>query len=128
VTASLPRFCRVTDVDLQIDIGTLWSSDLDVYLSHDEVVDSELFTDVCGNDDNIQAILDDDAAERIGSVCPVADFNRYATESGAGLNAFDGERGDGDWILRVDDDFGPSISTLEDWVLRIETEGVAPEP
>jgi subtilisin-like proprotein convertase family protein len=114
--------CAIADVDLTLDISHTWDADMNVSLTSPEGTDSQMFSGICGASDNVQAILDDDAATPIGSVCPPAGFARYTTQSGTGLDLFDGEDPAGEWELEIADTVGADAGTLNDWVLTIELE------
>ncbi|HRA19889.1 MAG TPA: hypothetical protein PLZ56_05560, partial [Anaerolineae bacterium] len=110
--------CRVTDVDLQIDITHPRTEDLDAYLTHGTVTESELFSDLCAGNAlgiNLQAVLDDDVSPGIGAaVClnAVGGSRRQATEGGGGLNAFDNQGAGGAWTLKIQDDLAGNSGRL----------------
>jgi hypothetical protein len=118
----LNQDCVVVDVDVALDISHTWYGDLFVDLSNEDVASSELFSDICGNFDNMQVTLDDDAAAPIGSVCAAPLTGTFTTESGDGLNDFEGTRASGRWRLDIFDDFPTDDGTLNDWTLRLQTE------
>ncbi len=118
---SLPGQCVVEDVNLILNIEHDVLQDLDVFLEHIDTR-SEMFTDICGFEENLSATLDDDAAAAIQSSCPPNDGGDYTTESGTGLDAFDGMDPKGLWKLTVDDDFESAvgIGRVIDWKLEID--------
>jgi uncharacterized repeat protein (TIGR01451 family) len=116
VTAS--SACKVTDVDLALDITHPRTEDLDIFLTHGSVTDSELLTDLCAGNAlgiNLQAVLDDDTTPGIGTAAclnAVGGGRRQATESGNGLTAFDGQGAGGSWTLKIQDDTLGSVGRL----------------
>ena len=118
----LNRDCVVVDVDVDLDISHTWYGDLYIDLSSEEVANSELFTDICGNFDDMLVTLDDDAARPMGSICASPLVGTFTTESGSGLDAFDGTQAAGRWRLDIFDDFPADDGTLNDWTLRLRTE------
>ncbi len=122
----VPGQCKVEDVDLFLEIEHDVLQDLDVFLDHAQVR-SEMFTDICGFEANVLTTLDDDALAPITTMCPPIDDGHYQTESGTGLNRFDGIDPKGPWTLMIDDDFESTIGTGEvvGWKLVL-TIGEAP--
>ncbi|MCB0217174.1 MAG: hypothetical protein KDH92_11090 [Chloroflexi bacterium] len=118
---SLPGQCVVADVNLTLNIEHDVLQDLEVYLEHIDTR-SEMFSDICGFEADLLATLDDDATRAIQATCPPVDGGRYTTESGSGLDAFDGLDPKGLWKLIVDDDFESNvgIGRVIDWQLEID--------
>ncbi|MBK6768224.1 MAG: DUF11 domain-containing protein [Ardenticatenales bacterium] len=115
--------CQVADVDITLDIQHTWNNDIVIDVSSPAVADVVLAGQICGADDNMQAIVDSDAAAPLGSVCPPAGFLRY-TPGGAGsapdgLDAFDGRNPDGTWILSVNDLVGGDGGAVRGWSVDI---------
>jgi hypothetical protein len=113
--------CQIVDVNVTLDLNHTWIGDLTVDLTSPEGTQSEMFSGICGNFDNVMAILDDDAATPIGSVCAPLGFASYRTESGTGLDIFDGENPGGTWELDINDGVGGDAGTLNDFVITVET-------
>ncbi|MCL1474338.1 S8 family serine peptidase [Argonema antarcticum] len=112
----------IEDVNVKININHTWDSDLDVYLTSPSGNEIELFTDVGGSGDNFNnTTLDDEAATSIPT--GLAPFSgSYKPEEL--LVALDGENPNGVWTLKVIDDAGADVGTLNSWSLEIAT----PEP
>jgi len=115
--------CVVADVNVTLDIQHTWNHDLVVDVAGPGVPNVRLVNQICGADDNIQAVLDSDAATAIGSVCPPAGF-QAVTPGGAGtapgaLNAFDGRDATGQWTLRVSDLVAPDGGVVRGWSVDI---------
>jgi hypothetical protein len=126
---NVPGRCVIEDVNLaDLDITHPWAGDLSLVLEH-RGTRGEMFSDVCGPDDDFDLTLDDDDPEGNG---PVLDFGdacagtgpvgaglTWMTESGTGLNTFDGGKVTGDWLLEITDDFSGDAGTLNGWTLEI---------
>ena len=121
--------CEVRDVNIELDITHTFSADLDVSLVH-AGTSSQLFTDVCGTDDDVLVTLDDDDPAGLGNIgnglsCagtgPVGGGQTFTTESGSGLDAFVGETASGVWRLQIVDDAAGDSGDLNAWSLSIET-------
>ena len=77
-------------------------------------------TDCCGcSGDNMDVILDDEAAESIEDFCPPPSTGTYYPDPGA-LAAFDGLDAAGDWTLCVNDNAGADTGILVAWSLHFE--------
>ena len=125
VSVDVPAGCVIQDLDVRLDITHGRNADLDVFLAHSAIPFGAvnyrpLFNDVCGSTANVRAILDDEAMQPIGSVCPPAGFQRYRTQSGATLRSFYGGPARGEWILRVDDDMAGFSGRLEGFTLEFK--------
>jgi subtilisin-like proprotein convertase family protein len=115
---TVPDSFTIQDVDVELNIEHTYDGDLDVHLTHNGVT-VELFTDVGGNGNNVNAVLDDEADESItdGSA-PFA--GRYRPEGS--LSDFDGLNASGLWELKVADDDSIASGTLISWKLIVETD------
>ncbi len=120
INVSIPGTCTIEDIDVTLDLNHTWIGDLDVDLTSPEGTPSELFNAICGNFDNLMAIVDDDAATPIGSVCSPLDFQRYTTQTGFGLDIFDGEIANGTWQLDINDLVGGDSGQLNDWEITLQ--------
>ena len=112
--------CEIVDVDVSLDLNHTFNADLDVDLTSPAGTRSRLFDDVCGGSDNMQVVLDDDAASPIGSVCPPTGFAAFTTENGIALDLFDGELAGGEWRLDITDDAGGDTGRLNGFEVRLE--------
>ena len=120
--ANVPANCFITDIDIVLDVQHEWIADLDVDLVSPGVdsIRSRLFEDICGNFDDMNVLLDDDAASPIGSVCASPLTGVFTSETGTALDAFDGHLGGGDWVLIIEDDFNGSSGQLQGAELRLK--------
>ncbi len=129
VNVAVPANCRVSDIDVRLDIQHMNDGDIALSLAHGKIPPSALnfkplFANICGASDNIQAVLDDDAPSAIGSVCPPAGFFRYRSQGGT-LEDFEGEFGLGEWILRAADTANVGASgRILDYTLEFELQSV----
>ena len=94
------------------DLSHSVMSELDVSLSHASAT-GEMFTDICASAAGFQQILDDDAATHVTACTSLsgAPATRRKTESGTGLNVFNGRPANGVWTLQVLDDFLPGLGS-----------------
>jgi hypothetical protein len=114
----LPSACEVEDVDLLLDLTHTFDGDLVVDLSSPDVADVPMFTNICGASQNMQVIIDDEAAAPIGSVCPPSGFQRFNSAPPGGLTLFEGNPATGTWRLDIGDTFGADSGTLLNWELQ----------
>ncbi|MFQ5459304.1 MAG: proprotein convertase P-domain-containing protein, partial [Anaerolineae bacterium] len=117
-TTAIPTQCVVEDVDVLIDITHTFDGDLVVDLSSPDTADVQLFNSICGASNNIQAILDDEAAQPIGTVCPPLGMQPWDTAPPGQLTQFEGGGTNGTWKLDVFDQFGADQGTLNTWELQ----------
>ena len=117
--------CVVGDVNITLDIQHTWIGDLDIAVSSPLTANVPVVQDICdtGPVANLQAVLDSDAAQTIGSVCPPTPF-AAVRPGGAGvdvaaLDAFDRQNATGEWVLDVFDDVGGDQGTITNWSVDI---------
>ena len=129
------RDCGVlTDVDVGLDIGHRWIGDLKVSVTSPAgtsvvILDAVLNGTGSCVEDNVFAVLDDDAATPVQTVCENTDPSIDGTfDPDSPLSVFNGELADGIWTLTVDDlvTFADD-GTLNDWSLDL-TCSAEPEP
>lgn len=114
----------ITDLTVVLDITHEWNEDMNVSLVSPLGVVRPLFTGICGSDENVLVILNDNLTENgpIGSTesClgtgPTA--GAYTTETGFSLSSSVGSSPNGTWTLRIDDTF-PAFDdgVLNSWCL-----------
>ena len=121
VELSIGSACRITDVDVTLDINHTWIGDLQIDVTSPDGTTSRIANGICGNFDNIMAVVDDDAAAPLGSVCPPVGFLPYTSDSGVALNIFDGEGANGVWQLDINDTAVGDLGTLNNWIVDVET-------
>lgn len=115
--------------DINVTFGELlhtFDNDLDIFLiGPDGLTTVELTTDNGGSADNfIGTVFDDEAGTAISA--GAAPFTGSFRPEGF-LSAFDGMNALGTWTLRITDDLGADIGSLNAWSLSIEGRDV-PEP
>ncbi|MFN2114714.1 MAG: hypothetical protein ACK2T6_03300, partial [Anaerolineae bacterium] len=120
VSLNVPAGCVIDDLDVRLDITHTSDADLQVFLAKSQIpvgpfTYRKLFGDVCGSSDNVQAVLDDEADQVIGAVCPPSGFLRYQTQTRMTLRSLYGEMARGEWILRVDDDTAGNSGRINDF-------------
>ena len=115
--------CEVVDVDITMDISHTWNNDIAIDVSSPEVADVVLAGRICGADNDMQVIMDSDAAQPIGAVCPPLGFQRWqpggAGSTPDGLDEFDGRNANGTWILGIQDFVGGDGGTVNNWSVDI---------
>jgi subtilisin-like proprotein convertase family protein len=118
----------ITDVDALINnITHTFDADLDIFLISPLGTVVELTTDNGGSGDNFTNTRFDDAAAT-SIAAGSAPFTGSFRPEGL-LSAFNGEDAFGTWRLRVTDDFGADVGSINSWGLDIQgsTQNV-PEP
>ena len=109
----------IADLNVTLNINHTWNADLDVFLISPSGTEIELFTDVGGSSDNFNnTTLDDEATTSI--TAGVAPFNGSFKPEGL-LSGLDGEDPNGTWQLKIIDDEGGIVGTLNSWSLNITT-------
>jgi subtilisin-like proprotein convertase family protein len=108
----------IADVDVRLNITHSYLADLDIYLTAPNGLRVELATDVGGaNRDFINTILDDDAAQGLGSINGNTNTGRYRPE--ASMGRWNGSNINGTWTLEVTDDALGDTGTFSNWGLTI---------
>ena len=122
-TINIPDTGLVGDVNVTLSIDHTFDDDLDMFLlGPDGTTEVELATDIGGSGDNFtNTVFDDEAATAIFSVdtSSEAPFTGSYQPEGS-LSSFDGMDISGDWTLRICDDAGGDLGTLQAWSLEIE--------
>jgi len=105
------------DVKVLVNITHPSTDQIDLYLIGPDGTSVELSTDNGGSGDNYtDTLFDDDADEPITAGSPPF-TGAFRPEQP--LAAFIGRPAQGDWILRVIDDLGGQVGTLDSWQLRL---------
>ncbi len=122
INVNVPPGCRIEDVNVRLDIQHPNDGDLVVGLAKSNnppgaLQFRTLVNRVCGASDNLQVVLDDDAAQPIGSVCPPAGFAGYRSQNRQ-LDALTGQTARGEWIVRVEDAAAGNAGRITD--VRLE--------
>ncbi|MFZ9387821.1 MAG: proprotein convertase P-domain-containing protein [Chitinophagaceae bacterium] len=130
---------QIIDVNMLTNITHTFASDLDITITSPAGTVVTLTTDNGGGNDNVFAgtIWDDDANP--GGQVPYTSNNGMVTDNQYSNNvlaspltpeealaAFIGENPNGTWTLRVSDDLGGDVGTLNNWSLDIATASCAP--
>lgn len=116
----IPFGGKVTDVNVVGLHGKhTWINDLTVSLSSPQNTIVALWTKVCGNQDNYDLNLDDDAAP-VPLPCPPTGGGTYRPQMP--LSTYQGEDAKGIWTLKVLDSSNPNGGTIDGWGLQICTE------
>jgi hypothetical protein len=112
-----PPDCPIEDLDVLLDIEHPYPSDLTVKLTNGRTTRT-LLSGACAEGEGIRLVLDDEADEPIGAVCPLPSGQHVTTSSGEGLQSFYGARAGGKWTLVIEDRFPYHAGTLNDFELR----------
>jgi len=113
----------LNDLDVSVNIPHSWIGDLTVELKHIDTGTSVMLVAKPGivgsgngsSEDNINVVLDDEAALTVEDSAPYVPGNSYSPNGS--LSDFDGESLTGTWTLTVKDTTGADVGTLQDWCL-----------
>jgi len=109
----------ITDLNVKVDINHTFDGDLDVYLVAPTGQEIELFTDVGDSYNNFtNTVIDNEASTSIAS--GNAPFTGAYIPEG-NLSSIYGINPNGVWKLKIIDDSGTDIGTLNSWGLEITT-------
>lgn len=100
-----------------------WVQDMTVSLTSPEGTTVVLFANICGDVDDFDLNLDDEATPA-DLPCPPVGGGFYQPQNP--LSAFDGENPAGTWILTISDNTSEDGGALQNWGLQICLEAVAP--
>ena len=126
----------IDDVNVSVNMPHAWPGDLSFTLSHQDTGTAVTIIDRPGvpastwgcSTDDINATLDDEAGTAVEGVCagsPPAIGGTFSPNNA--LSAFDGENGNGTWVLTVNDAYtSGDAGTLNAWSVEICTVGVGP--
>ncbi len=120
----VPRTLEIEDVDVKVNIVHQNMADLNISLT--KGLTTVLLVDRECETIGMNVTFDDEAADRIGSVCPPGPF-RYRTD-GDDLRDFDGGNSYGLWILTVEDKDLREFGALWGYSLTITGTGETNEP
>lgn len=110
----------ITDVNITINITHTHMADIDIFLIAPSGTEIELSTDNGGGGDNFtNTVFDDNADDSITDISSSdAPFTgSYQPEEA--LSALNGENAEGNWTLKIIDDAGADIGTLDSWSIEI---------
>jgi subtilisin-like proprotein convertase family protein len=115
----------IADLNVSLNITHTWIGDLEVTLTSPggTPVTVTLFDNNCGNADNLVVTFDDESGNLISGICnsPVANSGTFRPFSP--LSAFDGEQINGTWTLKVVDNAGADVGTLNAWSITASYHG-----
>jgi len=109
----------ITDVNVgNLDITHTWTADVVVSLTSPAGTTITIVDQVCGQQDDIDLNLDDEASTPYANIpCPAIGGGTY--QPNEALSAFDGEDLNGNWVLTIFDDTNQDGGTLNSWELGI---------
>lgn len=112
---NVPLSNILSDVNITVDITHTYTEDLKVWITSPNGTDVILYNYNCGAQDNINVIFDDEAASTIncGSL-----IQETVTPSNS-LSAFNTENAQGDWTLKVTDNYNNDIGILNSWAIEV---------
>ncbi len=121
-TLTVSGLNTINDVNVLVMEGThsyIW--DLIVNLTSPAGTTVNLWTKVCGNDDNFDIQFDDEATSPYSALpCPPVGGGNY--QPNGSLAAFDGEDPNGTWTLAIQDTYEGESGNLTAWAIEICTE------
>lgn len=118
----------ITDVNVtNLEIEHSWTADVVVSLTSPTGTTITIIDQVCGQQDDIDLNLDDEAANSYADIpCPAVGGGTYQPNSP--LSVFDGEDLNGIWTLTVFDDTNQDGGSLDSWELGICFEPIVTNP
>jgi subtilisin-like proprotein convertase family protein len=116
----------ITDVNvLGLAIAHTYTSDLAVSLGSPAGTSVNLFTGICGGNDNIALNFDSQTANSYSNIpCPAINNGTY--QSNQSLNAFNGQNASGTWTLTVADNADLDGGALNAWSINVCAVTAAP--
>jgi len=126
---TVPDGFTVQDVDVRVKIQHVWRADVVICITHPGGTVVRLtgttsceIGGLCGGEDNLNAIFDDEGAPVVCASANLASLTAtpdlvIPTES---LAAFDGLSAAGDWTLNIFDDVAVDSGTLLEWELLLD--------
>ena len=116
----VPKSGKITDLNVSnLDINHTFLADLDVVLEAPDGMMTILFSNACGDQDNFNLVLDDEAT---GAIFPCPATNGMTYQPHGTLAAFNGRNSQGIWKLHIVDYYAQDGGTLNSWSLEICTE------
>ena len=118
----------ISDLNLNnLNVTHSWLADLTISLTSPSGTTVTVINQICGQNDNIDINLDDEASNNYASIpCPPTDGGNYQPNSP--LSAFDGEEINGTWTLTITDDENQDGGSLDNWELFICYESIVVTP
>jgi subtilisin-like proprotein convertase family protein len=108
----------ITDVNITQLTGThAYISDLRVSLIGPTGVSVDLFTGICGSDENWNIQFDDAGADYFSISCPPTDGSTYHPSEN--LSSFNGTSPTGWWKLKIEDTYNGDGGKLSAWTINI---------
>ena len=102
----------IDDLNIAFDISHTWIADLEISLTSPAGTTVDLLFDPCGNNDDMNIMLDD---EGVAIVCADPTIGDVIPDNP--LSAFDGEDFEGDWTVSIADDAAGDTGMLNTWCL-----------
>ncbi|MEM6963112.1 MAG: discoidin domain-containing protein [Bacteroidota bacterium] len=119
-TINVPSGSTITDVNVStLDISHNWVSDLEITLTSPAGTTVRLIDGICGFQDSIDIVLDDEGLTYGSIPCPAVGGGAY--QPLGNLSDFDGENSTGNWTLTITDVFASDGGYLDGWQLEIST-------
>lgn len=113
-TQTVPGSFTLVDVNVSVTLNHTWIGDLAIVVEHGGA-SSTLFDNECGNFDNMDILLDDEAVTPVGDNCASPYTGDFIPVSP--LSVFDGLDAGGDWTLSIADEATADEGTLLEWCL-----------
>lgn len=106
----------IADIDISVFIDHPYRANLEIEVESPTGTIVSLINSQGGSADHLEATFDDAAAGTISSVTHTLDAAIDETVQPVGsLSDFNGENPNGNWIIRICDNFAGDRGTLEDW-------------
>jgi hypothetical protein len=118
---TVPEYGTVTDINVTPMYGQHnFISDLIFNVMGPNNVQVELFSNICGGEDDFSLALDDESLTPVTNPSECGSLNSAMTFQPAGnLSDLDGQSIHGDWILIIEDNNQGDVGQLDGWGIRL---------
>lgn len=114
-TLSVGDDISIADINVSLDIGHTYISDLEIRLTSPDNTIVTLYDNSCSNESNIVMTFDDEGATTFP--CPPVDGGSY--QPSTSLSNFDNKSATGTWTLTIIDGFSGDGGALNSWSISI---------
>jgi len=111
---NLTNNITIADVNVTIDISHTYIQDLVISLIAPDATEVVLFNRECAGENDISVTYDDDTSATIICSEPVTGTAKPANP----LSAFNSKNSNGNWTLKVVDNYNEDIGTINSWTLE----------
>lgn len=112
---NIPSSTIISDVNITVDITHTYPGDLKIWMISPNATEVVLYQYDCGAEDNIHVIFDDAGTSPINCQSLIQETVTPSTE----LAFFNTEDAQGDWTLKVTDNWNNDIGTINSWAIEV---------